>query len=193
MERDAIPFQLRDFMVKCWTRHRDVPTKINEVVDRAVEDLQRRQQALKIRMTKNKIRVESLQKVEELLDCCFDVVDKLPDEGDVAILNLKKKVESIKKRNETSDTKFSNTQLRFRQLAKKGNLGKAGNINWQWATNAIPTIMDVPASFKECVTTNITDPPVEPPSHDCGTTDTSVSVRILRLFYSDLSTLNLQF
>jgi hypothetical protein len=72
MERDAIPFQLRDFMVKCWTRHRDVPTKINEVVDRAVEDLQRRQQALKIRMTKNKIKVESLQKVEELLDCCFD-------------------------------------------------------------------------------------------------------------------------
>ncbi len=83
MERKAIPFQLRDFTVKCWKRHRDVPTKINEVVDRAMEDLQRRQQALKIRMTKNKIRVESLQKVEELLDSCFDVVEKLPDDGDV--------------------------------------------------------------------------------------------------------------
>ncbi len=73
-----------------------LPKQINEVVDRAVEDLQRRQQALKIRMTKNKIKVESLQKVEDLLDSCFDVVEKLPHDGDVAIHNLKKKVESIK-------------------------------------------------------------------------------------------------
>jgi hypothetical protein len=175
MERHAIPFQLRDFMVKCWTRHRDVPTKINEVVDRAVEDLQRRQQALKIRMTKNKIKVESLQKVEELLDCCFDVVAKLHDEGDVAIRNLKNKVESIKKRNETSDTQYSDTQLRFRQLSKKGNLGKAGKINWQWATKDIPTTIDVPGSFNQCVTTNINDPPLqETLNDDCSTSDSSV-------------------
>ncbi len=128
------------------------------------------------RMTKNKIKVESLQKVEELLDCCFDVVAELPDEGDVAIRNLKNKVESIKKRNETSDRKHSNTQLRFRQLSKKGKLGKAGKLNWQWATNDIPTTIDVPASFNQCVTTNITDPSVqEPLSNDWGTTDTSVS------------------
>jgi hypothetical protein len=131
-------------------------------------------------MTKNKIKVESLQKVEELLDSCFDVVEKLRDDGDVAIVNLKKKVESIKKRNETIDTQYSNTQLRFRQLSKKGNLGKAGEINWQWATNDMPTTMDVPTSLDQCVTTNLIAHPLqEPLRHDCAT-DTSDEIAEIR-------------
>jgi hypothetical protein len=56
METQAMPFQLRDFMVKCWKRHRDVPTKISELVDRAVDDLQRRQLDLKERMSKKNIK-----------------------------------------------------------------------------------------------------------------------------------------
>jgi hypothetical protein len=43
METTAMPFPLREFMVKCWRRHRDVPTRIDQLVDRAVDDLLRRQ------------------------------------------------------------------------------------------------------------------------------------------------------
>jgi hypothetical protein len=42
METSAVPFALREFVVKCWKRHRDVPTKIQQVVDKAIDDLQTR-------------------------------------------------------------------------------------------------------------------------------------------------------
>ena len=31
METKALPFAIREFMVKCWKRHRDVPTTIDQV------------------------------------------------------------------------------------------------------------------------------------------------------------------
>jgi hypothetical protein len=56
--------------VKCWKRHRDLPTKISELEDRTVEDLQlqRLQRDLKERISKNNIKAEPLDKVEDLLD-----------------------------------------------------------------------------------------------------------------------------
>ena len=39
METIAMPFALREFMVKCWKRHRDTPTRIDDLVDQAFEDL----------------------------------------------------------------------------------------------------------------------------------------------------------
>jgi hypothetical protein len=92
METQAIPFQLRDFMVKCWKRHRDVPTKISELIDRAVDDLQRRQLDLKQRMSENILKVEPFDKVTDLLDCWFLVGESLPANGDAdsRILNKAK-------------------------------------------------------------------------------------------------------
>ncbi len=124
-----MPFQLRDFMVKCWKRHRDVPTKISQLVDRAVEDLQRRQQDLTWRMTRNTIKNEPLEKVEHLLDCCFEVAENIPDDWDVETQELKDRLKSKKRQKEILDMKLSNTQARFRQLAKKGRLGQAGANN----------------------------------------------------------------
>jgi hypothetical protein len=54
-------------MVKCWKRHRDVPTKIQQVVDKAIDDLQTRKTDLTRRSAKNKIKLEPLEKVEKLL------------------------------------------------------------------------------------------------------------------------------
>jgi hypothetical protein len=152
MELKAMPFQLRDFMVKCWKRHRDVPTKISQLVDRAVEDLQRRQQDLKWRMTRNTIKHEPLEKVEHLLDCCFEVAENIPDDWDVETQELKERLRSIKSQKEILDMKLSNTQARFRQLAKKGRLGQAGANNWQWATSEahnLRAVQVVSGAFEE--------------------------------------------
>ena len=39
MEKEALPFSVREFMIKCWKRHRDVPTTIDQVVDKTFNDL----------------------------------------------------------------------------------------------------------------------------------------------------------
>jgi hypothetical protein len=37
-----MPFKLREFMVKNWKRHRDVPVTIDELVDKTFDDLRDR-------------------------------------------------------------------------------------------------------------------------------------------------------
>ncbi len=64
METNAMPFELREFMAKAWKRHRDVPTTIDQLVDRAVEDLDRRRKDLTLRMRRNPIKVEPLVKLK---------------------------------------------------------------------------------------------------------------------------------
>jgi hypothetical protein len=174
MEITAMPFQLRDFMVKTWKRHRDVPTKICQLVDRAVEDLQRRQQDLIYRMTKNKIKMEPLEKVEHLLDCCYEVAEKLPDNYDIETQDFKDRLKSIKRQKEALDLQLSNTQVRFRQLAKRGRLGQAGAVNWQWATSEAHTMTAIQPISESCE---------EPCTNPLGTGDeySSVSPEILNV------------
>ena len=125
METQAIPFQLRDFMVKCWKRHRDVPTKISELVDRAVDDLQRRQQDLKQRMSKNILKIEPLDKVTDLLDCCFLVGECLPANGDAECIRLKQKLKDIQQTQAKEDIHLQKIQSRYIKLRKKGKMGVA--------------------------------------------------------------------
>ncbi len=82
-------------MVKCWKRHRDVPTKIIELVHRAVDDLHRPQLDLKQRMSKNIIKVEPFDKVTDLLGCCFMVGESIPANGDADSRILKQKLKNI--------------------------------------------------------------------------------------------------
>jgi hypothetical protein len=65
METSTVPFALREFMVKCWKRHRDVPTKIQQLVDKAIDDLQTRKTDLTRRSAKNKIKLEPLEKFDK--------------------------------------------------------------------------------------------------------------------------------
>jgi hypothetical protein len=120
MEIQAMPFQLRDFMAKCWKRHRDVSTKISELVDRAVDDLQRRQLDLIERMRKNNIKVEHLDKVTDLLDCCYLVGETMPEDGDAENLRLKLKLKDIQGAQAKEDSNLQKIQARFLLLRKKG-------------------------------------------------------------------------
>jgi hypothetical protein len=112
-------------MVKCWKRHRDVPTKISELVDRAVDDLQRRQLDLKERMSKKNIKVEHLDKVIDLLDCCYLVGETMPEDGDAENLRLKQKLKDIQGAQAKEDSNLEKIQARFLLLRKKGKLGVA--------------------------------------------------------------------
>ena len=60
MENEALPFAIREFMIKCWKRHRDVPTTIDQVVDRTFTDLQTLQVDYKKRLESNGIKQEKL-------------------------------------------------------------------------------------------------------------------------------------
>jgi hypothetical protein len=58
MEKSAMPFKLREFMVKNWKRHRDVPTTLDELVDRTFDDLRDRKVDLTKRSLVNNIKPE---------------------------------------------------------------------------------------------------------------------------------------
>jgi hypothetical protein len=148
METHAIPFQLRDFMVKCWKRHRDVPTKISDLVDRAVEDLQRRQRDLKERMSKNLIKSETLDKVEDLLDCCFLVGENMPNDDDADNERIRQKIKDIKQTQATLDRDFHNTQVQYLLLRKKGKLGQVGTKNTESTSIEVPKCVQVEAEVE---------------------------------------------
>ena len=145
METQVIPFQLRDFMVKCWKRHRDVPTKISELLDRAVDDLQRRQLDLKQRMSKNILKIEPLDKVTDLLDCCFLVGECIPANGDADNMRLKQKLKDIQQKQAKEDIHLQKIQSRFIELRKKGKLGVLARAISQPASSAVPKFVDVVA------------------------------------------------
>jgi hypothetical protein len=150
MEEKALPVPLREFMIKCWRRHRDVPTRIDQLVDRAVvEDLLYRKQSLRTRMTRNKIDGQSLVKVEHLLHSCFEATQNLPEDSHANVGKLKEKIKKIKNEQEQLETKFANTQLRFVALHKKGRLGVAGTPNWEWAQSEVDRRLEVLAETSQ--------------------------------------------
>ncbi len=112
---------------KCWKRHRDVPTSIDQLVDRAVEDLERRRKDLTLRMKKNKIKIQPLEKIENLLlHCCFEVAENFPDECGPDMQTLKTKLKTMKQDQETVDARVQRTQMRFLALREKGILIRSG-------------------------------------------------------------------
>jgi hypothetical protein len=82
-------------------------------------------------MTKNKINIQPLVKVEELLHSCFEVTETMPEESTEDVQKLKEKIKVIKEQQEIYDTTFANTQLRYVGLQKIGRLGVAGKQNWE--------------------------------------------------------------
>ncbi len=108
-----------------------MPTKISDLVDRAVEDLQRRQRDLKERISKNIIKSETLDKVEGLLDCCFLVGKSMPEDDDADNERVRQKIKDIKQTQATLDRDFHNTQVQYLLLRKKGKSGQVGTKNTQ--------------------------------------------------------------
>jgi hypothetical protein len=94
-------------------------------------------------MTKSKINGQSLVKVEDLLESCFEATENLLDECNEQIQKLKEKIREMKVKQEIQDTKFANTQLRYGGVKKNGRLGEAGKPNWEWANSEISQRIEV--------------------------------------------------
>jgi hypothetical protein len=96
MEKSAMPFKLREFMVKNWKRHRDVPVTIDELVDKTFDDLRDRRLDLTNRSQLNTIKPEKLLKVNSLLDDIRRVVEKeVLEESDTAFIRLGNKLKQV--------------------------------------------------------------------------------------------------
>jgi hypothetical protein len=78
MEEEALPFAVREFMVKCWKRHRDVPKTIDQVVDKMFDDLRSLQVDYKKREESNGIKPEKLMRVNSLLAALHGSVASMP-------------------------------------------------------------------------------------------------------------------
>ncbi len=81
MEKAALPFAVREFMVKCWKRHRDVPTTIDQVVDQTFNDIRLLQVDYKKREESNGIKPDKLMKVNSLLAALQGSVGTMPLDG----------------------------------------------------------------------------------------------------------------
>jgi hypothetical protein len=81
METESLPFAVREFMIKCWKRHRDVPTTIDQVVDRTFSDLQTLQVDYKKRGESRGIKSEKLLKVNRLLAALHGSVESMSLDG----------------------------------------------------------------------------------------------------------------
>jgi hypothetical protein len=139
METTAMPFALREFMVKCWKRHRDTPTTIDNLVDQAFEDLRAKKTDLVTRMASSNIKVEKLQKVNDLLQ---DISTAMSDFQDVdmtdALVAIETKIRSAKAMDEEAVTKTCTSAAKFYALQRNGHLGKRGAANWEHAENDLP-------------------------------------------------------
>ena len=92
-----MPFKLREFMVKNWKRlHRDVPSTIDELVDKTFDDLRDRKLDLTQRGQVNAIKPEKLLKVNSLLNDIRRVVEKeVLEESDTAFIRLGNKLKQV--------------------------------------------------------------------------------------------------
>ena len=126
MEKTVMPFALREFMVKCWSRHRDVPTKMDQLITVAFDTLQKRKENLEARMKTANIKPEKLRKVACLLsdiDIVFqDVVAADMDDGMTA---LRAKVEAAQKKDTGVMKKLKITAARYRELLRSGHMNEA--------------------------------------------------------------------
>jgi hypothetical protein len=132
MEVTAMPFALREFMVKCWSRHRDTPKKMDDLTTMAFDLLQKMKEDLLERMKSRNIKVEKLEKVVSLLsdiDITFqDIAAEKMDEGLTAV---QARVKAAKEADCDEMRKLTTTAERRRDLLKNGHIS---TVNFKWVS-----------------------------------------------------------
>jgi hypothetical protein len=119
MEKEALPFAVREFMIKCWKRHRDVLTTIDQVVDLTFTDLLTLQVDYRKREESNGIKPEKLLKVNGLLAALHGSVESSSLHGmSEAMQQLKTKMAAQKV--------IEVTMAKYHHVLKKG--GRLGPI-----------------------------------------------------------------
>jgi hypothetical protein len=126
-----MPFKLREFMVKNWKRHRDVPSTIDELVDKTFDDLRDRKLDLTQRGQVNAIKPEKSMKVNSLLNDIRRVVDKEPLEvADPGFIRLRKKIDEVNAAEDATAKEVIDLQKAHRDLISKGQLGRRGKAQY---------------------------------------------------------------
>jgi hypothetical protein len=133
MEKSAMPFKLREFMVKNWKRHRDVPVTIDELVDKTFDDLRDRKLDLTRRSQRNALKPEKLIKVNSLLEDIRRVVEKelLQEPGD-AFTRLGNKLKQVHDTDHATNTEVVNIMKNHRELIMRGQLGPSGKAQYDY-------------------------------------------------------------
>ncbi len=127
-----MPFKLREFMVKNWKRHRDVPTNINDLVDKTFDDLRARKLELSARSELNAIKPEKLLKVNNLLKDIRVVVEKESLEvSNPSFASLKLKIIEVRAAEDGMEKEVFDLQMAHRQLIRIGQLGPKGQAQYQ--------------------------------------------------------------
>ena len=79
MEVSAMPFALREFMVKSWKCHRGTKKTLEQVISFAFERLQSQKEDLRRRNAKSNIDPVKMERVAGLLDDINSVISDIPD------------------------------------------------------------------------------------------------------------------
>jgi hypothetical protein len=126
MEKEALPFAVREFMIKCWKKHRDVPTSIDQVVDRTFTDLRTLQVDYRKREESNGIKPEKLLKVNGLLAALHGSVESSSVHGmSETMQQLKTKMAAANK-SDGAHKVIEVTMAKYHHVLKKG--GRLGPI-----------------------------------------------------------------
>ncbi len=126
-----MPFKLREFMVKNWKRHRDVPTTIDELVDKTFDDLRARKLDLTQRSQVNAIKPEKLMKVITLLNDIRKVVEKVPFEvADPGFMSLRLKINEVNATEDETEKEVVDVRQAHRDLILRGQLGPRGKAQY---------------------------------------------------------------
>jgi hypothetical protein len=167
LESNALPFPLREFMVKTWKRHRDVPGRtskllpntlrysfpnlnpypnsvtIDEVVDKAYEQLIAKKAELEERSKRANIDCGKLERVNDLLHDIMLVVQFSDESQSVKKSILYAKIENLEKNASRQKETQAETERKFVQLKKKRTFRK----KWRRPLSMVPELRNVSAFY----------------------------------------------
>jgi hypothetical protein len=128
MEKCAMPFGIREYVVKKYKSHRLVSTTIDELLDRTFDDLQEKKVDLQRRREQAGIKHEKLQKVNDLLKQLERAVECIPAiDMDISLRRLQGKIDNVAWTEENKAVEMINMARFHRNLIKTGQLGRQGS------------------------------------------------------------------
>jgi hypothetical protein len=128
MEKCAMPFGIREYVVKKYKSHRLVSTTIDELLDRTFDDLHEKKVHLQRRQETTGIKHDKLQKVDGLLKQLERAVECIPAiYMDTSMRRLQVKIDNLAWTEENKAVELINMAKFHRNLVKRGQLGRQGS------------------------------------------------------------------
>jgi hypothetical protein len=133
LEKSAMPFGLREYMVKKYKSHRRVFTTIEALLDTTFDDLLAKKVDLERRQETTGIKHEKSQKVQGLLKQLERGLESIPAvDMNQSLRQLQIKMDNVALTEENKAVEMINLSKFHRNLVKKGQLGRQGS--WLYHT-----------------------------------------------------------